>query len=160
MARHSVSASAAVKAPAQQVYAILADYREGHPHILPQPPFGAIEVEQGGHGAGTVIRFPMTFFGREQIFRALISEPQPGRVLMETYPDTGNITSFTVVPDGDGPNALVTINIEMPMPAGPLGTLRRFVTTRLLRPVLVRQLAQLAAFAEESRQTASPGSSV
>jgi hypothetical protein len=54
-----VSASAEVKAPAEKVYAIIADYRHGHPQIVPSPPFGRIEVEQGGFGAGTVIRFPM-----------------------------------------------------------------------------------------------------
>jgi hypothetical protein len=57
MPTHQVSASADVRAPAEKVYAILADYRHGHPQIVPRPPFGLLEVEQGGYGAGTVIRF-------------------------------------------------------------------------------------------------------
>jgi len=59
MPSHRVSASAEVKAPAEKVYAILADYRHGHPQIVRRPPFGSLEVEQGGFGAGTVIRYQM-----------------------------------------------------------------------------------------------------
>ena len=36
-----VAAEAEVPAPAALVYGILADYRDGHPSILPRPPFGA-----------------------------------------------------------------------------------------------------------------------
>ncbi len=47
MAQHTISASALVPAPAREVYAIIADYRDGHPKILPRPPFVSLEVEQG-----------------------------------------------------------------------------------------------------------------
>ena len=52
-----------VPAPPAEVYAILADYTEGHPHILPSAYFRNIEVEEGGVGAGTRIRFEMTVLG-------------------------------------------------------------------------------------------------
>jgi hypothetical protein len=59
MPAHRVRASAEVKAPAEKVHAIIADYRNGHPQIVPRPPFGRIEVEQGGFGGGTIIHFQM-----------------------------------------------------------------------------------------------------
>jgi hypothetical protein len=59
MPAHRVSASAEVKVTAEKVYAIIADYRHGHPQIVPRPPFGRIEVEQGGFGGGTIIHFEM-----------------------------------------------------------------------------------------------------
>lgn len=34
-----ITYSGLVKAPAQEVYTILADYRHGHPRILPKPYF-------------------------------------------------------------------------------------------------------------------------
>jgi hypothetical protein len=48
----TISASAVVDAPAVTVYGVLADYHEGHPSILPRPPFGELVVESGGTGAG------------------------------------------------------------------------------------------------------------
>src|SRR5918993_898798 len=60
VATFTVSAMRRVPAPPAEVYAILADYTEGHPHILPSSYFRNIEVEEGGVGAGTRIRFDMT----------------------------------------------------------------------------------------------------
>jgi hypothetical protein len=54
-----VTASAEIDAPAQRVYSILADYREGHPRILPKEYFPFLQVEQGGIGAGTRLHFQM-----------------------------------------------------------------------------------------------------
>jgi hypothetical protein len=59
MKTKQVSASAVINAPAKQVYTILADYHDGHPRILPQQYFSSLEVERGGVGAGTVLRFQM-----------------------------------------------------------------------------------------------------
>ena len=59
------SAERTVPAPAAAVYALLADYRDGHPRILP-PAFSDLMVLQGGIGAGTIIRFSLKFAGRRQ----------------------------------------------------------------------------------------------
>jgi hypothetical protein len=53
-----------IPAPSQVVYDIIADYREGHPRILPPEYFGRLEVDVGGRGAGTKIRFEMKAFGQ------------------------------------------------------------------------------------------------
>ena len=148
MAAHQITASALIPAPPQELYAIIADYQNGHPQILPKPPFVSLDVEQGGVGAGTVIRVQMRVLGQQQTFRAVITEPEPGRVLVETN-DTGYVTSFSVDPRADGQQAYVTISTDMPQRAGILGTLERWFTARLLRPVYVRELAQLAAVAAQ-----------
>jgi hypothetical protein len=145
MATHQFSASALIHAPAQDIYAIFADYHEGHPHILPKPPFVSLTVEQGGTGAGTVIRLQMRMLGQLQTLRGVVSEPDPGRILAETY-DNGYITSFTVEPRGDGQQSYVTIATELSGRAGVLGALEGWFVARLLRPVYVRELAQVAAF--------------
>lgn len=150
MAGHQITASALISAPPQDVYTIIADYQHGHPQILPKPPFVSLDVEQGGVGAGTVIRVEMRVLGRLQTFRAVITEPELGRVLVETN-DTGYVTSFTVEPRADGQQAYVTITTEMTGRAGILGALERWFTTRLLRPVYVRELGQLAAVAASER---------
>lgn len=75
---HVISASARIDAPPERVYAIIADYRTGHPRILPEP-FSGLTVERGGIGAGTTIRFQMKLLGRTETYRADITEPEPGR---------------------------------------------------------------------------------
>lgn len=146
MATHRFSASAVIQAAPQILYDIIADYHHGHPQILPKPPFVSLVVEQGGSGAGTVIRVQMRALGQLQTFRAVITEPEPGRVLVETT-DTGYVTTFTVEPHGDGKQARVTIATEMTGRTGVVGALERWFAPRLLRPVYVRELEQLAALA-------------
>lgn len=148
MQPHRFSASALIEAPAQQLYDIIADYHHGHPRILPQPPFVSLAVEQGGVGAGTVIRVEMRALGRLQTFRAVVTEPVPGRVLVETN-DTGYITTFTVEPRAEGRQAYVTIATEMAGRAGLWSALERWFVTRLMQPVYVKELEQLAAVAAE-----------
>lgn len=146
MAPYRFSASALIPAPAQDLYAIIADYHEGHPQILPKPPFVSLAVEQGGRGSGTVILVHMRVLGRLQSFRSVITEPEPGRVLVETN-DNGYVTTFTVEPRADGQQAYVTIATEMPGRSGVLGALEHWLVTWLLRPVYAKELEQLAAVA-------------
>src|SRR5215813_13655906 len=97
-ATHIITASATIPARRERVYSLIANYRDGHPRILPKQ-FKNLVVEQGGIGAGTVIRFQMSVFGKLQTFRASITEPEPGRTLVETDLDTnGAVTTFTVNP--------------------------------------------------------------
>ena len=145
MAINRVSASALIPAPAGKVYGIIADYWDGHPHILPKPWFVSLEVVEGGVGAGTVVDFSMRLMGRVQHFHSTISEPQPGRVLVETN-DTGAVTSFTVEPQ---PNqqCRVTIVTETTVRDGIAGKIEGWLTNRLLHPIYVAELAQLADYA-------------
>ena len=140
------SVSAEIEAPPFALYRIISDYRESHPRILPRPPFTALEVEQGGIGEGTVIRVGMRMLGREQSFRATVTEPEPGRVLVETN-DTGYVTTFTVDPMPGNRGARVTIATELAGRSGLLASLEAWLTARLLRPVYVRELELLAEVA-------------
>jgi len=60
--KHVVTASAVVPARRERVYSLIANYRDGHPRIVPQQ-FSGMVGEQGGIGAGTVIRFQMSRLG-------------------------------------------------------------------------------------------------
>jgi hypothetical protein len=143
MATHHVSESTVIAAPPARVYAILADYRVGHPDILPQPPFHSYELEAGGQGAGTIMRFKMTAFGRTESFRGAVTEPEPGRVLVEKYFDTKTVTTFTVEPDGDGRQSRVTFATDMETRDGLPGVLERFFISRFLRKTYRREMKNL-----------------
>jgi len=145
--KHIVSASAVIPARRERVYSLISNYNDGHPRILPKQ-FSGLVVEQGGVGAGTVIRFQMSLFGRKQTFRAAITEPDPGRVLVETDLDTnGAVTTFSVNPGGAPADSHVTISTELPVRRGFLGKVERALTTMLLRPIYVKELQNLARVA-------------
>lgn len=138
-----IQESAEIPAPPQVVYGILADYREGHPSILPPRWFTHLQVEQGGVGAGTVIRFGMKSGGKVREMRAEVVEPEPGRVLVERGLDErGTITTFTVDPSGTG-GTRVTIRTTW-RATGIAGSLERLLAPTLLKPVYREELARLA----------------
>jgi hypothetical protein len=145
--RHVISASAIIPARRERVYALLADYNDGHPRILPKP-FTSLVVEQGGVGAGTVIRVQMNWLGRKQTYHAEITEPEPGRVLVETNLEANSwVTTFTVNPGSAPADSNVTISTELPVRTGFPGKLERFVSSLLLRPIYVQELENLARVA-------------
>jgi len=142
MAHVRVEAQSEIGADREDVYGILADYRAGHPSILPPEHFTGLHVEEGGRGAGTVIRFGMRVLGRERIARAEITEPEPGRVLVErVLDDRGLVTTFTVEPIDAGRSR---VTIATAWEARGLGGLfERLFAPRLLRRVYRAELARL-----------------
>jgi hypothetical protein len=135
-----VTATGLVGAPPSRVYGILADYRDGHPRILPRA-FEGLTVEQGGRGAGTIIRFGMRSFGAVKWARAAVDEPEPGRVLVERLEDGSVETSFTVDPSGPD-HARVTIATSW-TPRGRGALLERLLGPLLLKRVYAEELRNL-----------------
>jgi hypothetical protein len=112
-----------MNAAPERVYATIANYHTGHPRILPKE-FSGMAVESGGVGAGTVIRFNMRVFGKTQAFRAVVTEPQPGRVLVETYRDSSAaVTTFIVDPSAIPGKSVATISTELRVRAGITGAI-------------------------------------
>ena len=149
MAAKEIKASRQIQAAPEKVYDIIADYHNGHPRILPKPYFVSLEVEEGGYGAGTVIRFHMKLMGRLQTFRAEISEPEPGRVLVENDLDTGTTTTFTVEEHAQAQASRVTIRTVTQVRDGLFGAVEGWFTVRLLQPIYIKELDQLAVVAEK-----------
>jgi hypothetical protein len=131
--------SRVIEAPPEAVYAVIADYNESHPAILPKHVFSGLVVEQGGIGAGTVVRATMAALGAKQELHVTVSEPEPGRVLVES--GSGLTTTFTVEPVGAGMSSQVTIIADATPSPGPKGWIERMVTPALLRDEL-RLLAE------------------
>lgn len=143
MGTFNISASTLINAPSQQVYGIIADYREGHPHIVPPKYFRNLVVEEGGTGAGTKIRFEMVLFGKVQQTGSRITEPEPGRVLVESTLDGLAVTQFIVDPLEGGEASKVTIFTEMKSMGFVANLLIKFLFKRIYR----EELALLAEYA-------------
>jgi hypothetical protein len=149
MNRHRITATATIDAPAPALYGIIADYRDGHPHILP-PAFRNMTVLQGGVGAGTEIQLDMAAFGKTRTIRGVVTEPTPGRVLVESYPADDTVTTFAVEPVAGtalGARTRVSITTELPVRGGPLGALERLAVTLFLRRLYAAEFRLLAAHA-------------
>lgn len=146
MPRQRFSSSTELSAPAGYVYALLADYRNAHQRILPARYVRGFAVERGGVGAGTVVRFAMRLAGRSRWIRAVVTEPEPGRVLLERDVDTGALTTFTVEPLATG-GCAVTIATDLTIRRGLRGRVERLVAWVLLRRVYDAELAQLRTVA-------------
>src|SRR5690349_1290847 len=101
MSRACFSMSRVIPAAPSQVFYLLDDYQHGHWRVLP-PAFSDYRVLEGGFGEGTRIAFSLTAGGRKSSTEALVTVPEPGRVIVETYPRERSVTTFTVDPDGEG----------------------------------------------------------
>lgn len=89
-----------VAAPADDVYAFLRDYRERRPRILP-PNYLDYAVEEGGTGAGTVVRYRLQAGRRERPYRVEVSEPGDN-TLVESDTDSSLATTWAVRPADGG----------------------------------------------------------
>jgi hypothetical protein len=145
MKTQTVSATKSINAPAADIYRIIADYHNLHPLILPKPYFLWLKVQEGGVGDGTLIQFKMRILGQTQTFRARISEPLPGRELIETDLISGAVTKFTISALGNQPGTQVNISTEL----RGRNALETLFAKPILRKIYTRELELLARLAQE-----------
>src|SRR5690242_18616422 len=99
MATVTARATQAVDAPPDRVLELLRDYRDFRPRILTDN-YSAYRVEQGGHGAGTVIAYHFAAGGRERDYRLAVAEEGGG--LVERDEHSSFVSRWTVAPNGSG----------------------------------------------------------
>ncbi len=148
-----VEVTRTINAPAEQVYAVLSDYGVGHPAILPKPYFKDLTVKQGGQGAGTVFTTNMEVMGVRRRYHMTVTEPQPGRMLMEEDAEVGMRTTFTVEPVGDGRQSRLTIATDARLAAGISGIMERLINPPIMRRIYRQEIANIDACLNQ-KQTA------
>ena len=142
----NITATKLMDARPEDVYNVFSDYVVAHNAILPRPFFTGMEVKKGGRGAGTEILVHTKALGQEREMFMVVSEPTPGRDLMETEPATGLVTHFLVEPLNGGRQAKVTISTDFPIPAGFSGWLQKTIQAPLIRPVYLKELDNVAEY--------------
>jgi uncharacterized protein YndB with AHSA1/START domain len=147
MAKVEASAERTIDAPADAVYGYLADMNQ-HQRFLP-PAFSDFKVEEGGVGAGTVTSFVITAGGRQRSYRTRITEPVPGRTLVESDTKSSLVTTFNVEPQ-DG-KSLVRISTSWDGAAGIGGFFERTFAPRALRRMFLDELDRLNAYARDQQ---------
>ena len=131
MIQTHISGERLMDAPADVVYHCISDYREHHrPGGFLPPHFSSFQIERGGVGAGTVMRFNVSLGGRTRRMTHEVHEPEPGRVLIEGGPHER--TTFTVDPVGAGCRVRIDTVI--------VGSGLDGLLTRLAAPLLMPRL--------------------
>lgn len=156
MSTYRVTATRRIGAPAKIAYDIIADYRHGHTLIIPPKVFQNLQVTSGGFGAGTTICFDVRAFGSTKTLHATVTEPTPGRVLVETDLDAGVVTSFTVEPAADGRECDVTITTDFRGRDGLLGTIEQGLAKPFLRRAFAAELDRLDAVSRSRAHSSGP----
>ncbi len=146
MSQIHVEVSEVIEARPDKIYAILADYRVSHPAILPKSYFKDVVVEEGGRGAGTIVRVKMEVMGKAFGYRQTISEPEPGRVLKEVDEAAGVRTTFTIDPLDGGSRSRVTIATDAALSPGPTGWLERIFNPPVMRRIYRQELQNLGEY--------------
>jgi hypothetical protein len=95
----------------------------------------------------------MKLLGKVRHARARVTEPEPGRVLVETVDIQDIVTTFRVEPAGELASN-VTISTVIPPRRGLAGTLERVIVRALLGPVYRDELALIDQVASSD---ATPG---
>jgi uncharacterized protein YndB with AHSA1/START domain len=143
MAKVEASAERTIDAPAGLVYGYLADMHQ-HPRFLP-PEFSDFQVVEGGVGAGTVTTFTVTAGGRTRNYRMRVTEPEPGRTLVESDANSSLVTTFTVEPLGAA--SLVRISTSWDGAGGIGGFFERTFAPKAMGRIYLDELDRLNAYA-------------
>jgi len=151
MGQITVKAAAILNAHPADVYATIADYEHGHPKIIPKEHLYDLQVEQGGYGAGTIIRFKVKALGFEETAHQQVSEPEPGHVLVEQDIDSPRNakTTFTVTPVDEDQKAHVEIATTMDTSPGFKGLVERLLVPLIQPPVYRKELQLLEEVAQQ-----------
>jgi hypothetical protein len=124
-----------IEADPKEVYAVLTDYSGGHQAILPKQYFSGLSVIEGGRGSGTIISVRMKVMGVKSRYQFHVTEPEPGRILVETDDVAGVVTTFTVDPADGGKRSRVAIATRSRASKGAGGLIER-----LVNPVIMHRI--------------------
>ena len=133
-------------APPDVVYRYLSDMQNHHPYFLP-PASSDFQVVSGGIGEGTVVTFQFTAGGRRRSFRQTLTEPEPGRRMVETDANSSSVTTFVVDPVDGGQSSRVTISTQWNGASGIGGFFERVFAPRVMKGIYLDQIRRLDEYA-------------
>jgi uncharacterized protein YndB with AHSA1/START domain len=148
----NVSAERTIPAPPERVYAVLADYREGRPRILPGN-YLDYKVEEGGQGGGTVVSYRLRAARRERAYTMEATEPTPGVTLVERDRNSSLVTTWLLSPTASGTGTDLKVSTTWEGSGGVGGFFERAFAPRGLRAIYDDMLDRLtkAVGAEPAR---------
>jgi hypothetical protein len=153
MSYYTAEASKVIEASQEEVYAIISDYHEGHPAILPTRYFKELTVTEGGQGEGTTMTVRMNVFGAKALFELTVTKAVPGRLLVEEDKSAGVVTTFTLEPLNGTGQTRVTIATTAKTSSGLKGMMEKRINPAIMRKIYREELEQLAQVILEENGT-------
>jgi len=141
MKSYAVTVERVIDATPEQLYNVVTDMEE-HRKILPGE-FEALEVLQGGKGAGTVFRLSMNVMGNRSSLEMTIAEPEPGRVVEERDGKSGITTTWKLSPLEDGRRCHLRLTSVFPGKPGFAGLMERLTVPPVIRSIYKKELQNI-----------------
>lgn len=139
----TVTKERTVAADPAKVFAFLRDYRKRQ-NIMP-PNVSEYQVESGGEGTGTVVRYRLRAGKRERAYHLAIEETTPGRELRESDQGSTFVTTWTLEPAEGGKKTLVRLHSQWKGAGGVGGIFERIFAPRGLGRIYDDLLTRLEA---------------
>jgi uncharacterized protein YndB with AHSA1/START domain len=139
----TVTKERTVAAPPAKAFAFLRDYRQ-RPSIMP-PNVSEYQVESGGEGSGTVVRYRLRAGKRERAYHLEVEETAPGRELRESDKGSTFVTTWTLEPAEGGQKTLVRLHSQWQGAGGVGGIFERIFAPRGLGRIYDDLLSRLDA---------------
>jgi hypothetical protein len=155
MSKIEVKNERVVNAQPEKVYDVIKDYKEKRPLFL-TPNFLDYQVEQGGKGDGTVVRYRLHAARRERPYRIQVNEAVKGQVLQERDTNSSLVTTWTVSPLESGQQSRVSIATEWEGGQGVGGFFERTFAPLGLHRIYDQMLDQLTALVQPAGAVSVP----
>ena len=141
MAQVTAQAKRSIEAPAEQVFAALADYATTRPKILTES-YLDYRVEAGGQGAGSTVAWKLQAT-KSRVRDQLVEVSAPtAHQLVESDTNSSMVTTWTVTPEGEG-RSVVTVDTRWNGAGGIGGFFERTFAPRGLARIHDGVLAKL-----------------
>ena len=154
-----VESERVVNASPEDVYEVLADYKGKRQQIL-TPNFLDYNVEKGGRGSGTVVRYRLHAARRERPYRMVVEEAVKGKLLTERDTNSSLVTTWKLSPVEDGKQTVVRVATEWQGGKGVGGFFERTFAPLGLRRIYNNMLSLLAQSVQSSDQGSGARSGV
>lgn len=156
MNSYEVQETAVIDAPADVIYGIFSNYREGEGHhtVLPKKYFKEMVLTEGGQGAGTKVTVHMQAMGVKVVYHLVVTEPEPGRVLQEEDDAMGVVTRFIMDPIGDGQKTRVTLHTVTRTKPGFQGFMEKLINPPFMHKIYRQELGLLAEVVKQQTTSA------
>ena len=88
----------------------------------------------------------MKVLGVERVYRQIVEEPEPGRIIIERDLETGLETRFTLEPLQEAGQTRVTITTHPQVRSGVMGLVEGMMTRLFLKRIFKQELGNLRAY--------------
>lgn len=146
MAEIQVHAERTIDAPAERVYAAIADLTNRSTWV--PAAYSNVHLERREEEQGTVLDYHLETGRRARDYRMDVTEPEPGHTLRERDTTSSLVKTWTVQADGSG--SRVSINTRWSGASGIGGFFERTFAPRALTQLYGEELDALAAYVSET----------